>query len=85
MFTRMVQAPPGNANHSNVTLRNPSPPVTTQTQPHGGRQQCEADQVADDRGKVAPEVAEYMTTVMGMESVSDFVGFFDLTTYQDGV
>ena len=26
-----------------------------------------------------------MTTVMGMESVSDFVGFFDLSTYQDGV
>ena len=35
--------------------------------------------------RVAPEVADHMTNVMGMESVSDFVSFFDLSTYQDGV
>ena len=35
--------------------------------------------------RVAPAVADHMTNTMGMESVSDFVSFFDLSTYQDGV
>ena len=35
--------------------------------------------------RVEPEVADHMNNIMGMESVSDLVSFFDLGAYQEKV
>ena len=65
MITRMVEAPPGNANLDAVKHSKSSPPVTSQTQPSGGRQQSEAVQVSTTVAQM-PKLTDGMTTVIDM-------------------